>query len=125
VTSQLLIPGRNYGFRIVIDLVKRNQYCKKSYSIAMMITGFALVARKKTGALLNCAGNAVEPVNEVEKEAKGTSDQFMNERVVPKMTNFCVVKLSNSPAIACVPRLELDHFESQLDSPRINQRFLR
>ncbi len=47
----------------------------------------------------------------------------MNERVVPKMTNFCVVKLSNSPAIACVPRLELDHFESQLDSPRIDQRF--
>ena len=48
----------------------------------------------------------------------------MNERVVPKMTNFCVVKLSNSPAITCVPRLELDHFESQPDSPRINQRFL-
>jgi hypothetical protein len=48
----------------------------------------------------------------------------MNERVVPKMTNFCVVKLSNSSAITCVPRLELDHFESQPDSPRINQRFL-
>jgi len=47
----------------------------------------------------------------------------MNERVVPKMTNFCVVKLSNSPAITCVPRLELDHFESQPDSLRINQRF--
>ncbi len=64
----------------------------------------------------------------------------MNERVVPKMTNFCVVKLSNSPAITphrevpvprrqdvderpCVPRLELDHFESHPDSPRINQRF--
>ena len=47
----------------------------------------------------------------------------MNERVEPKMTNFCVVKLSNSPAITCVPRLELDHFESQPDSPRINQRF--
>ncbi len=55
----------------------------------------------------------------------GTSDQFMNERVVPKMTNFCVVKLSNSPAIICVPRLELDHFESQPDSLRINQRFPR
>ncbi len=56
----------------------------------------------------------------------------MNERVVPKMTNFCVVKLSNSPAITqhrevpvprrqdvderpCVPRLKLDHFESQPD----------
>ncbi len=65
----------------------------------------------------------------------------MNERVVPKMTNFCVVKLSNSPAITqhtevpvprrqdvderpYVPRLELDHFESQPDSPRINQRLL-
>jgi hypothetical protein len=48
----------------------------------------------------------------------------MNERVVTKMTNFSVVKLSNSPAITCVPRLELDHFESQPDSPRINQRFL-
>jgi hypothetical protein len=48
----------------------------------------------------------------------------MNERVVPKMINSRVVKLSNSPAITCVPRLELDHFESQSDSPRINQRFL-
>jgi hypothetical protein len=49
----------------------------------------------------------------------------MNERVVPKKTNFYVVKLSNSPAITCVPRLELDHFESQHDSSRINQRLLR
>ena len=67
----------------------------------------------------------------------------MNERVVPKMTNFCVVKLSNSPAITQhrevlvprrqdvverrpgVTRLELDHFESQPDSPRIDQRFPR
>ncbi len=65
----------------------------------------------------------------------------MNERVVPKMTNSHVVKLNNSPAITqhrevpvprrqdvderpCDPRLELDHFESQTDSPRINQRFL-
>ncbi len=65
----------------------------------------------------------------------------MNERVVPKMINFCVVKLSNSRAITpqrevtvprrqdvderpCVPRLELNYFDSQLDSPRINQRFL-
>ncbi len=69
----------------------------------------------------------------------------MNERVVPKMTNSRVVKLSNSPAITqhrevpvprrqdvderpCVPSLELNgptlrHFESQPDSPRINQRF--
>ncbi len=65
----------------------------------------------------------------------------MNERVVSKMTNSHVVKLSNSRAITqhrevpvprrqdvderpCVPRLELGHFESQPDSPRINQRFL-
>jgi hypothetical protein len=76
----------------------------------------------------------------------------MNERVVPKMINFCVVKLSNSPAkagpmsrvqpmsganalaaanalgLTCFPRLELDgpalrHFDSQTDSLRINQRF--
>ncbi len=67
----------------------------------------------------------------------------MNERVVSKMTNFCVaymdvavrrpgeareqdavsfVKLSNSPAITYVSRLELGNFESQPDSPRINQR---
>ena len=46
----------------------------------------------------------------------------MNERVVPNKTNFCVVKLSNSPAITRAPRLELDHFESQPESPRINQR---
>ncbi len=46
----------------------------------------------------------------------------MNERVESKIINFCVVKLSNSPAITCVPRLELDHFESQPDSLRINQR---
>ncbi len=49
----------------------------------------------------------------------------MNERVVSKMTNFCVVKLSNSPAIACVPRLGPGHFESQPDSLRINQILLR
>jgi hypothetical protein len=69
----------------------------------------------------------------------------MNERVVPKTINFCVVKLSNSPAkagpmsgvqpmsranalgLTFVPRLELDgpalrHFDSQLDSLRINPR---
>ncbi len=64
----------------------------------------------------------------------------MNERVVPKMTNSHVVKLSYSPAITqhrevpvprrqdvderpCVPRLALDHFDSQPDAPRINQKF--
>jgi len=49
----------------------------------------------------------------------------MNERVVTKMTHFCVVKLSNSPAITCVSRLELGHFETQPDSSRINQRLLK
>ena len=56
----------------------------------------------------------------------------MNDRVVPNVTNSHVVKLSNSPAITqhrevpvprrqdvderpCVPRLKLDHFESQPD----------
>jgi hypothetical protein len=55
----------------------------------------------------------------------GATDQFMNERAAPKIINFCVAKLSNSPAITCVPRLELDDFESQPDSPRINQRLLK
>ena len=48
----------------------------------------------------------------------------MNERVVPKIINSCVVKLSNSPAITYVPRLELGHFDSQPDSLKINQRLL-
>ena len=39
-----------------------------------------------------------------------------------KIINLCVVKLSNSRAIACVPRLDLDYFESQSDSLRLNQR---
>ena len=58
----------------------------------------------------------------------------MNEHLVPKLINLCVVKLSSclakvgpmSEAIALgltrVPRLDLDHFESQYDSPRLNQR---
>ncbi len=59
----------------------------------------------------------------------------MNEHLVPKIINLCVVKLSNSRAkagpmseaialgLTCVPRLDLNHFESQSDSPRLNQRF--
>ncbi len=60
----------------------------------------------------------------------------MNERVVLKMTIFCVVKLSNSPAITqhrevpvprrqdvderpCVPRLELDHCEHNPIHPEL------
>jgi hypothetical protein len=58
----------------------------------------------------------------------------MNEHLVPKIINLCVVKLSNSCAkagpmseanalgLACVPRLDLDYFESQADSSRLNQR---
>jgi hypothetical protein len=49
----------------------------------------------------------------------------MNEHLVPKMINLCVVKLSNSWAITCVSRLDLDYFESQADSPRLNQRLPR
>jgi hypothetical protein len=49
----------------------------------------------------------------------------MNEHLVSKIINLCVVKLSNSWAIACVPRLDLDYFESQADSPRLNQRLLK
>jgi len=46
----------------------------------------------------------------------------MNEHLVSKIINFCVAKLSNSLAISRVPRLDLDHFASQSDSPRLNQR---
>ena len=73
----------------------------------------------------------------------------MNEHLVPKIINFCVAcmevgegrererkrcKLGNSGAkagpmsevialgLACVPRLDLDHFASQSDPPRLNQR---
>jgi hypothetical protein len=59
----------------------------------------------------------------------------MSEYLVSKIINLCVVKLSNSPAkagpmsaanalgLTSVPRLDLDNFESQSDSIRINQRF--
>ena len=46
----------------------------------------------------------------------------MNEHLGSKIINLRVVKLSNSPAITCVPRLDLDYFELQSDSPRLNQR---
>jgi len=47
---------------------------------------------------------------------QGTADQVMNEHIAPKTINFRVVKLSNSLAITCVPRLDLNgptlrHFE--------------
>ena len=57
----------------------------------------------------------------------------MSEHLVSKTINLCVVKLSKthsirfahgaslSWAIACVPRLDLDCFELQSDTPRLNQ----
>ena len=41
----------------------------------------------------------------------------MNEHLVPKIINLCVVKLSNSGTITCVSRLDLDHFEHNLIRP--------
>ena len=41
----------------------------------------------------------------------------MNEHLVSKMINLCVVKLSNSGAITCVSRLDLDRFEHNLIRP--------
>ena len=65
----------------------------------------------------------------------------MNDQFEPKMINLCVArrtrvmgesrsvsfgKLRNSRAhninLACVVRLDLNHFTSQLDSPSFNQR---
>jgi hypothetical protein len=46
----------------------------------------------------------------------------MNDQFESKITKLYVGKLRNSPAITCVSRLDLDHFESQLNSPRFNQR---
>ena len=60
----------------------------------------------------------------------------MNEHLASKIINLCVVELGNSRAragamseanalgLASVPRLDFDHFESQPDSIRTNQRFL-
>ena len=41
----------------------------------------------------------------------------MNVHLVPKIINLYVVKLSNSGAITCVSRLDLDHFEHNLIRP--------
>ena len=49
----------------------------------------------------------------------------MTDQFGPKLINICVAKLSNSPAITGVSRLDLDEFESQLNSPRLVQRFLK
>ncbi len=46
----------------------------------------------------------------------------MNDQFESKIIKSCVAKLRNSPAITCVVRLELDHFDLQLDSPSFNQR---
>ncbi len=66
----------------------------------------------------------------------------MNDHLGHKIINLYVAKLSNSLANAphrevpvprrqdvderpCVPRLDLNHFASQYDSPRLNQRYPR
>ncbi len=49
----------------------------------------------------------------------------MTDRFESKVINPCVVKLRNRITITCVPRLDLDDFEFQLDSPRLVQRFLK
>jgi hypothetical protein len=41
------------------------------------------------------------------------------------MSEASALAVANALGLTCVPRLELDHFESQPDSPRINQRFLK
>jgi hypothetical protein len=51
----------------------------------------------------------------------------MNDLFESRIINLCVAqedkgKLHNSPAIACVSRLDLDHFNFQFISPGFNQR---
>jgi hypothetical protein len=60
----------------------------------------------------------------------------MTDHLEYKITNLIVAKLSKSCAkagpmseaialgLTRVPRLDLDHFASQYDSPRLNQRLL-
>ena len=59
----------------------------------------------------------------------------MADYLGPKSINLGVAKLGNNSAkagpmseaialgLTCVPRLDLDHFVSQYDSPRLNLRF--
>ena len=55
----------------------------------------------------------------------------MTDQLERIIINLYVAKLRNSRvhymsmAITCVPRLDLDHYSSQLDSPRLVQRFLK
>lgn len=60
----------------------------------------------------------------VDPGVQGASDQTMTDQLGPKIINLCVAKFSNSYAIAGIPRLDINHFESQFDSPRLNQRLL-
>jgi len=54
----------------------------------------------------------------------------MTDCLEPKIFNFCVANLGNSPAITynlcLVPRghNKFEYFESQFSSPRLDQRFL-
>ena len=55
----------------------------------------------------------------------GASEQVMNDQFESKIADLIVAKLRNSPAIAMamarVSRLDLAHFDSQPDSPRLIQ----
>ncbi len=48
----------------------------------------------------------------------------MNGRSESKISNVCVAKPGNSPAITGVLRLEFEYFEFHIISPGMNQRFL-
>ena len=41
----------------------------------------------------------------------------MNRHLAITLPRFCVVKLRNSPAITCVPRLESEQFNHNLFDP--------
>jgi hypothetical protein len=59
---------------------------------------------------------------------QGGSEQVMTHRfesiiIDLNLLNFAVVKLRNRTTITWVPRLDLDNFDSQLDSPGLVQKF--
>jgi len=49
----------------------------------------------------------------------------MNDQFESKVPDLMVAELRNSPAITQVSRLDLAHFDSQPDSPRLIQRLPR
>ena len=56
--------------------------------------------------------------------SKGTSEQVMTNQFASRIINNCVKNSRNSPAIATNFCLDLNHSDSQLDLPRLVQRFL-